>query len=88
MDFIDSLRQFSARAATLVGVAKTEEATKLAFVLPFIKALGYNYSDPNDVIPEYSADIGNKNMDKVDFAIMSDGKPIFLLSVNIVELTT
>ena len=59
--------------------AINEESTKLAFVLPFVKALGYNYSDPADVIPEYSADIRNKNMAKVDYAIMSNGKPIFFI---------
>lgn len=57
----------------------TEEATKMSFVLPFFKALGYNYSDPREIIAEYTADINNKNMDKVDYAVMEDGQPIILV---------
>ena len=78
-DFVKSLDKISNNIEQKRKQVLNEESTKLAFVLPFIKALGYDYSNPNDVIPEYSADIGNKNMDKVDFAIMSNGKPIFFI---------
>ena len=48
----------------------TEEATKQSLVLPFLKALGYNYWDPREVVPEFTADINSKNLDKVDYVIM------------------
>ena len=80
MDFIDSLRQFSARAATLVGVAKTEEATKTALILPFFQSvLGYDVFNPNEFIPEFDADVGTKKFEKVDYAIIINGEPVILI---------
>jgi hypothetical protein len=58
----------------------TEEATKTAFILPFIRVvLGYDHTDPDEVVPEYTADVGIKKGEKVDYAIMIDGKPIMLI---------
>ena len=57
----------------------TEEATKQSLVLPFLQALGYNVFDPMEVEPEYTADIGAKQGEKVDYAIMSDGEPVILI---------
>ena len=31
----------------------TEEATKIALVTPFIRALGYDTTDPTEVVPEF-----------------------------------
>ena len=47
---------------------KTEEGTKLAFVLPFLQILGYDVFKPTEVIPEYTADIGIKQGEKIDYA--------------------
>lgn len=52
----------------------TEEAAKTALVLPFLQALGYDVFNPGEVIPEYTADVGIKKGEKVDYAICSDGK--------------
>ncbi len=57
MDLIDHLRSIAARVDNLLDHTQTEEATKTAFVLPFINALGYNVFDPTEVIPEYTADV-------------------------------
>ncbi len=48
-------------------------------VLPFIAALGYNVFDPTEVVPEFVADVGIKKGEKIDYAIMRDGKPILLI---------
>lgn len=56
----------------------TEEATKQWFILPLLIALGYNpYSD--DVIPEYSLDIGIKKGEKVDYVLQSDSKQVAIM---------
>ena len=47
----------------------TEEAAKTALVMPFIQALGYDVFNPSEVIPEYTADVGTKKGEKVDYAI-------------------
>jgi len=46
--------------------------------MPFINVLGYDVFDPTEVVPEFTADIGTKKGEKVDYAIMKDGKPIIL----------
>lgn len=78
MDFIDHLRVLAARIANIKGMIQTEEATKNAMVMPFIQILGYNVFDPLEVTPELVADVGTKKGEKVDYAILRDGKPIIL----------
>lgn len=53
---------------------ETEEATKNAFVMPFISlVLGYDVFNPNEVVPEFTADVGTKKGEKIDYAIVKDG---------------
>lgn len=79
MDFIDQLRAIGNQISRMRGTVATEEATKQAFILPFLNAMGYNVFDPTEVVPELSADVGVKKGEKVDYAIMADGKPIILI---------
>lgn len=78
MDFIDQLRSLASRIANTKDLIQTEEATKNAMIMPFIQALGYNVFDPLEVTPELVADVGTKKGEKVDYAILKDGKPIIL----------
>lgn len=78
MDFIDAIRELSARVPKQLPHIQTEEATKNAFVMPFISALGYNVFDPTEVTPELHADVGVKKGEKVDYAVLKEGKPIIL----------
>ena len=53
----------------------TEEATKNALIMPFISnVLGYDVFDPTEVVPEFTADVGLKKGEKVDYAIHHDGE--------------
>lgn len=83
MDLIDQLRSIADRAAEQVDRLATEEATKNALVMPFINALGYNVFDPTEVVPEFTADVGIKKGEKVDYAIMRDGRPVILFECKI-----
>jgi len=78
MDFIDSLRVLAAKISSTKDMIQTEEATKNAMIMPFIQMLGYNVFDPLEVTPELVADVGTKKGEKVDYAILKDGKPIIL----------
>lgn len=78
MDFIDKIQQISSNISKQLGHVHTEEATKTSMVMPFIQALGYNVFDPTEVVPEYIADVGTKKGEKVDYAILQDGKPIII----------
>jgi hypothetical protein len=78
VDFIDQIRALASRVALAKDILQTEEATKNAMVMPFIQLLGYNVFDPLEVTPELIADVGTKKGEKVDYAILKDGKPIML----------
>lgn len=61
---------------------QTEEATKNAFVMPFISTvLGYDVFNPAEVIPEFTADVGLKKGEKIDYAIAHDGNIQVLVEV-------
>ena len=80
MTFIDDIRTRSERFANrLKHSIETEEATKTAFVLPFIQMLGYDFFDPSEVVPEFTADVGTKRGEKVDFALIHDDAPAVLI---------
>jgi hypothetical protein len=78
MDLIEQLQNLSVKISKTMSVIETEEATKQAFIIPFISFLGYDVFDPTEVIPELSADYGTKKGEKVDYAIMREGKPIMI----------
>lgn len=79
MDFLDQLRLIASRVPNQAGHLQTEEATKNALVMPFIKALGFDVFDPMEVCPELTADVGVKKGEKVDYAILREGKPIIIM---------
>ena len=79
MDFIEEIRNLSTRIEKQKDVIQTEEATKNAFIMPFINLLGYNVFDPTEVVPEFTADVGTKQGEKVDYAIVKDGEVIMLI---------
>lgn len=79
MDFMDQIAAIAARIPKQIDRLETEEATKTALVMPFLAALGYNVFDPFEVVPEFSADVGTKKGEKVDYAICKDGVPILLI---------
>lgn len=57
----------------------TEEATKNAFIMPMIAALGYDVFNPFEVVPEMDCDLIKKKGEKIDYAIMKDENPILLI---------
>lgn len=79
MDFIDELKQFSKRVETVKDSIQTEEATKTSIIMPFFAMLGYDVFNPTEFCPEYTADVGIKKGEKVDYAILKDGAPIILI---------
>jgi hypothetical protein len=79
MDFKDQVKQLGERVAKMKDKIQTEEATKNAFIMPFIQCLGYDVFNPLEVVPEFIADIGIKKGEKVDYAILKDDEPIVLI---------
>jgi len=79
MDLIDILERLASKAESSRGLLETEEATKNALIMPLINALGYNVFDPAEVTPEFTADVGMKKGEKVDYAINIGGSPMILI---------
>ena len=79
MDFKDQLKQLADRTLKLKDQIQTEEATKNAFVMPFLQILGYDVFNPLEVVPEFISDIGLKKGEKIDYAIFKDGTPTILI---------
>lgn len=51
----------------------------LPFVVPFINLLGYDVFNPTEVVPEFTADVGTKAGEKVDYAIFKDDEVVMLI---------
>ncbi len=79
MSFDEKITALIQRIPDLVDHLQTEEATKTALVMPFIAALGYDIFNPLEVIPEFTADIGTKKGEKVDYAVKYNGEISFLI---------
>lgn len=79
MDFIDQVKSISQQIQKIREQILTEEATKNAFVMPFVNALGYNVFNPIEVCPEFTADVPGLKGEKVDYAIIMDNNPIILI---------
>lgn len=79
MDLKIKLEQLHQKVIGLKDQIGTEEATKNAFVLPFIQILGYDIFNPTEVVPEHVCDIGTKKGEKVDYVIRNNDEPIFII---------
>ena len=79
MDFKDQIRIIGDRVNKLKNQIQTEEATKNAFIMPFLQALGYDVFNPIEVVPEFISDIGLKKGEKIDYAIFKEGNPTILI---------
>jgi hypothetical protein len=79
MDFKDQIKQITDRVLKLKDQIQTEEATKNAFIMPFLQCLGYDVFNPLEVVPEYVTDIGTKKGEKIDYAIFKDNNPTILV---------
>lgn len=79
MEFSNKLKEFSTRISKMKDTVQTEEATKTSLIMPFFNLLGYDVFNPAEFCPEFIADVGIKRGEKVDYAILQDGKPLILV---------
>jgi hypothetical protein len=75
MELGERLASLASKVQQQKASIQTEEATKNAFVMPFIAlVLGYDVFNPQEVVPEFTADVGIKKGEKIDYAIVKDGE--------------
>src|SRR5271168_2507456 len=80
MAFSDELAAIAKKIRDTRDSIETEQATKNAFIMPFISnVLGYDVFDPSEVVPEFTADVGVKRGEKVDYAILKHGQVQILI---------
>src|SRR6478609_8855934 len=80
MEFAERLSALAAKVQNQRAAIQTEEATKNAFIMPFISTiLGYDVFNPLEVVPEFTADLGLKRGEKIDYAIMREGEVQILI---------
>ncbi len=61
MEFTEKLALLADKIKQQGNAIQTEEATKTAFIMPFIHSvLGYDVFNPEEVTPEYVCDVGTK----------------------------
>ena len=75
----DLLAQLADRIDKTRGAVLTEEATKNAYIMPFLQILGYDVFNPLEIVPEFTADVGIKEGEKVDYAVVLNGQPEILI---------
>lgn len=82
MDIAERTQALALKIRKQKAGIETEEATKNAFVMPFISTvLGYDVFNPAEVIPEFTADVGLKKGEKIDYAVAHDGNIQLLVEV-------
>lgn len=83
MGFTEDLAALSERVASRLHSCKGEENTKAAFITPFLGVLGYDTTDPTEVIHEYFADFATptkvRQPKKVDYAIAINNNIVMLV---------
>lgn len=57
----------------------SEAKTNNYLVQPFLKELGYDPGNPDEVAPEHHADFSEKYQNKVDYAILHEGQPVIAI---------
>lgn len=78
-EFVSKLNELSKRINETKNNVKTEEATKMSFIMPFFQILGYDIFNSSEFVPEFTADVGTKKDEKVDYAIIKNGNPIIII---------
>lgn len=82
MGFTEDIAKLSEQVRKRSDQVTGEEATKMALIVPFLSALGYDIYDPTEVMPEYVADFATRRsgqFEKVDYALAINGTIVMLV---------
>ncbi|MEH2390802.1 MAG: type I restriction endonuclease [Nostoc sp.] len=82
MGFTEDITKLSEQVRKRADQVVGEEATKMALIVPFLNALGYDVYDPSEVMPEYVADFAIKKagqFEKVDYALAINNNIVMLV---------
>lgn len=88
MGFAEDVKALAERFSTMGNNILTEEATKMSLILPFFQLLGYDVFNPTEFCPEFTADVGIKKGEKVDYAILVNNEPVILIEAKSITKKT
>jgi len=71
-EFVAKIKEHSNYVRKHMEYVESEAATKQSFVLPMLQILGYDIRNPQEVRPEFFADVGDRKGERVDYAIFID----------------
>ena len=78
-----ALADLAKRSATIAKACNNDESVKLYLVLPMLRALGYDSTDPLEVYPNHETDpVSGPDGTRAytaDFAILKDGQPVIAI---------
>ena len=78
-NFKERIKVLSEIVQTTRQVIMSEEHTKMAYIVPFLTNLGFDMSNPVEVVPEYTCDFGTKRGEKVDYALFVNSQPYIIV---------
>lgn len=85
-DLRTALGDVAKRAQSVAKACNNDESTKMYLVLPLLRALGYDSTDPLEVYPNHETDpVDGPEGSKVyvaDFAVLRDGQPVIAVGAN------
>ncbi|MEH1836142.1 MAG: type I restriction endonuclease [Nostoc sp.] len=82
MGFTEDITKLSEQVRKRADQVVGEEATKMALIVPFLSAIGYDVYDPSEIMPEYVADFAIKKagqFEKVDYALAINNNIVMLV---------
>ena len=79
MSLNNDIKELSTRYEKYRNEHISESDTESWFVRPFLRALGYDTSDPDMFSTQYPADPRDVKTGKVDFALLKNGKPVIFV---------
>lgn len=79
MTFEEKLKNFVDEIPEKIKHINSEETTKIALIMPLLRIMGYDTTDPRIVQLEFTADIGTKKGEKIDIAIFKNDEAEILI---------
>ncbi|MEM9721578.1 MAG: hypothetical protein AAGA10_20090 [Bacteroidota bacterium] len=79
MSFTKDLQKLQKKVLAFVGKSPSEAVTKIAFIQPFIQALGYDFHDPQEVIQGFLPD-SIQEAERIGYCLCKSEQPILLIS--------
>lgn len=87
MSLYDELKKIAQQVKNQRPLIASEDDTILVSIQPFVRALGYDTQNLTEFKAQFSADAKTTGGEKVDYAILREGKPIIFIEAKAAWIT-